>query len=999
MDMVRLRILFLMMVVAGVMPAAAQTVSPAQKLHDAALAIRQTDPAKAYARMKEAKDFALAQHDMDTYIVCVYSLSILATDNASQAEALVFLKEALRRVGRKQDLPTAKLHYALAELYVEAVHQFDSALYHYERAKIIRKNIMGEANESVAECYHQQGDVYKYYVFDFQEAEKSYEKALLIREHMDEKERSRPLYNFELARNYYSLATTNRSQQDYEKAIAYGMKTIELVKKINNLDFLERSYAIVANIYRDRGELKEAAVYYQKAIDLNPKSGNGPSALASHYRGMGEMLRNDSAFDQAIAKFLSAQALYHRIGETNSVLYVECLYQMAIAYYQKGDYEQAMKNFRRIRTTLQRMNMLSGRPAMEATLGQGDYHRMMNHPDSALYFYQQAMTFAVPAFHSRRVEDNPDAKAIGLHYFVYRALSKKAEQLMERYTQTKQPQLLQTALQCWMLTEELVKQGRNMLDLEESKWKYTDSNYNVYEQIQATLYALMKESPNDSLLNLSFRYFERSKTHSLNAMLAKARIVSAVNTTDSLFNRYNALTRALFSAEDALARETEKTNGQRVEELRQEVVAVDRRIQAIKPILEEKYPGYFSATGEYPVPSLDKVKALARQEKSVVLEYFWGSKNVYALAIDGEQAMLKKIGNSDSIQTVVKKLLTHFSTEHSSLSPDVFRNFTASAHQLYTILVQPFASRLSQKERIQVVPDGPVSQIPFEVLLLEPSQSVGVDYRSLSYLVKHYPVGYTYSASLLINSKKRTVHNPKVLAMGFTGGNRLGALTENLTEIGGTEDELKALEKRFVDGKFLSGPEVTETRFKLLAPTFDIIHLAIHGKGNTDQNYSASLYFRSRYDSLEDGELHAYELYGLKLKANLAVLSSCESGIGKAYRGEGMISMASAFVFSGCQNILMSLWKVHDQAAVDVMDNFYGSLQDGLPIDGALQHAKKLYLEKGDEITSDPAIWAPLVAYGDLNPVFESNRSRIYVATAVVLLILLLVFIGLKRRY
>ena len=72
----------------------------------------------------------------------------------------------------------------------------------------------------------------------------------------------------------------------------------------------------------------------------------------------------------------------------------------------------------------------------------------------------------------------------------------------------------------------------------------------------------------------------------------------------------------------------------------------------------------------------------------------------------------------------------------------------------------------------------------------------------------------------------------------------------------------------------------------------------------------------------------------------MAVLSSCESGLGKGYKGEGMISMASAFTYSGCENILMSLWKVNDQASIELMDDFYEQLLEGESIDEALRHGE-----------------------------------------------------------
>jgi CHAT domain-containing protein len=170
--------------------------------------------------------------------------------------------------------------------------------------------------------------------------------------------------------------------------------------------------------------------------------------------------------------------------------------------------------------------------------------------------------------------------------------------------------------------------------------------------------------------------------------------------------------------------------------------------------------------------------------------------------------------------------------------------------------------------------------------------------------------------------------------------------------------------------------------------------------GDVQKTFAASLYFRSKYDKKDDGELHAYELYGLKLKALMAVLSSCESGVGKGFRGEGMISMASAFTYSGCENILMSLWKVNDQASILLMDDFYKHLSKGRTIDEALRTAKLNYLETADELTADPKIWAPLVAYGSLEPIFQKDKSRIFTILGIVccFIILLLTFRFYKRN-
>jgi CHAT domain-containing protein len=114
----------------------------------------------------------------------------------------------------------------------------------------------------------------------------------------------------------------------------------------------------------------------------------------------------------------------------------------------------------------------------------------------------------------------------------------------------------------------------------------------------------------------------------------------------------------------------------------------------------------------------------------------------------------------------------------------------------------------------------------------------------------------------------------------------------------------------------------------------------------------------------------------------MAVLSACESGLGRGYKGEGMISMASAFTSAGCENTLMSLWKVNDQASTMLMDKFYQHLLEGEEIDDALRQAKLDYLLSSDELTADPRIWAPLVAYGSLYQIFKKDKSSLYLALA-----------------
>ena len=155
--------------------------------------------------------------------------------------------------------------------------------------------------------------------------------------------------------------------------------------------------------------------------------------------------------------------------------------------------------------------------------------------------------------------------------------------------------------------------------------------------------------------------------------------------------------------------------------------------------------------------------------------------------------------------------------------------------------------------------------------------------------------------------------------------------------------------------------------------------------------FDSRIYFGAGGDSLEDGRLYAFELFGMSLKARLALLTTCESGYGELYKGEGLMGLASAFAYAGCQNTIMSLWKVNDQSSAAIVNQFYSNLEQGAEISAALASSKRQYLDLADEYTSDPRFWATLVLYGNFDEeitVATTRASSMLVASVGLLLLL-----------
>ena len=192
-------------------------------------------------------------------------------------------------------------------------------------------------------------------------------------------------------------------------------------------------------------------------------------------------------------------------------------------------------------------------------------------------------------------------------------------------------------------------------------------------------------------------------------------------------------------------------------------------------------------------------------------------------------------------------------------------------------------------------------------------------------------------------------------------------------------------------GKLYLGKDAKESSFKKDAPKARVIHLATHAIVDDRMPMYSKLIFSQIGDDDEDGFLQAYEIYNMRLTADLVVLSACETGIGKLSRGEGLASLARAFFHAGVPSLVASLWAVDDYATTQIMENFYRELKNGLTKDKALRQAKIKYLHTAQGEKRHPYFWAGHVLMGDASaiPSYSTKFSFKWIALIIVLFVLL----------
>ncbi|MFM7440879.1 MAG: CHAT domain-containing protein, partial [Snowella sp.] len=147
---------------------------------------------------------------------------------------------------------------------------------------------------------------------------------------------------------------------------------------------------------------------------------------------------------------------------------------------------------------------------------------------------------------------------------------------------------------------------------------------------------------------------------------------------------------------------------------------------------------------------------------------------------------------------------------------------------------------------------------------------------------------------------------------------------------------------------------------------YRIIHLATHGIFNT-QEPALSGIILSLVDQKGkpiNGFLRLNDIFNLNLPAELVVLSACETGLGEEIKGEGLVGLTRGFMYAGTPRVLVSLWKVDDDATAEIMTRFYKlMLEKKLPPAQALRQAQ-LQMQNETEWKS-PYYWSAFVLQGE----------------------------------
>ena len=182
-------------------------------------------------------------------------------------------------------------------------------------------------------------------------------------------------------------------------------------------------------------------------------------------------------------------------------------------------------------------------------------------------------------------------------------------------------------------------------------------------------------------------------------------------------------------------------------------------------------------------------------------------------------------------------------------------------------------------------------------------------------------------------------------------------------------------------------PGISKNQLLSQIENFDIIHFATHTEINLSKPKQSRFFIYSN-DKISDeaGSIFASDLAGLNLRAKLAILSSCNTGVGKYTEGEGIYSIAREFRYSGCPSIIMTLWEVDDISTSKIIKSFYKNLNKGLKKDESLRNAKLEYLSNSNSKTAAPVFWAGAVSIGNQSELKFSSNNYIFILIGIIII-------------
>ena len=788
-----------------------------------------------------------------------------------------------------------------------------SALQQYEKSLAIAREINDRA--LIAGALRSIG-IHYLDVGDDETAMEHFQQSLAISEEMNDVKSMLP--------TMLNLGVLNVDNGNFSEGLRYYTKMLSHKELEGSKDLLASTYNNIAIVYDYQGDTQQALEFYEKAMAIRREMGDKAN-IANLLNNMGDarLLGNE---DRALENNKEALAMAEEVGDKASI--ARCLASIGGAYRRKGDYAQALEFSTR---ALQLAGEIKDQEIVTGQL------RQIARIYIAKAQYQEALDYSTKAAASaRQIHSRQDLwNSMEIQGQAYRALH--------------QPEEARAAFDEAIATIE--DWSSYVAGGEVEKLSQFAEKASVY-------YEMIDFLVEQNQVPAALQYAERMKARALLEVLHSGRVEIA-----------GAMSREEIDEEKRLKQQivgvNEKMEGANAAPaLSGQLQAARLEFESFRTKLYVNHPELKVSRGESSPISLADV-ANQLDPGTTILEYAVTETKTFLFVLSQRAGKLDT--NVYVIPVRQKELEERVRNFRLQIAERDLR-IQSTARDMFKLLLSPAAKEIPPGARLMLIPDDCLWEMAFQALQSPAGR----------YILQDHPVDY--APSMTVYYEMRRLHPeeggaaPTLLAfgnpdIGKTNTGRLGEVyrDEKLVPLPEAEKEVNALKTLYGTkrSKVFTGTQAREEFLKKDAANFSILHFATHGILNdTTPLYSQILLTRGD-SAAEDGLLEAWEIMNLNLKADLVVLSACDTALGRVRHGEGMIGLAWAFFIAGAPATVVSQWKVASASTTELMLDFHKQLQSKaarVSTAEALRQAA-LHLMQNDSYRH-PFYWAPFVVIG-----------------------------------
>jgi CHAT domain-containing protein len=889
------------------------------------------------------------------------------------------------------NIHNSREEFALAETALR------KALAYFEQSNLLEPQ--GSTWNDIANNYRGWGK--------FEQAEAAYERALALHQQTNN-QRSRAITLLNQANLFFSRSDYLRARTQYQRAYELLMElklthfapialgNIGVVERLlGNMEqaeaALQRALKLLAeigdeagqfsalsglgNLYFERGDYLRAQEQYQRLRSLAEKLGNKLNIGVALMNTAGVYERNNQ-LALALATNRQALPLFEQLGDKK---------QLATLWQKFGDLYDASGQPTEARAAWEKALQYAG--ALEDRSEQSSiyeslvgFYRRRQEFSTAEEALQRATQLAQAAsLRVRLLSLHEERAALQLARGEYTAAIQTVEQLQREAAALGYNEAFleacvtagraHLALKQPAQAERAFTQAINLIETLRTQTAAAETNRQSFLSTrlvahQALLPVLIQQQRYTEALALAERMKARALLDALQTQAAP--LVKTLTQTEQQHERELVETLANLNAQLRAELTAEKPDRQRAAGLtaRRDQARLAR--EAFEVQLYATHPELRAQRGASRLINLNEANILLPDAQTACLEF----------AVTDEQAFLFVLtraaqASGEAVLNVYPLSLTHDSlsrrtTEFRRLLAARDPAYKPAARALFNTLLAPARAQLQGKTRLLIVPDAALWELPFQALLDENNR----------HLLESCAIAYAPSLTVLREMsvrRQRMAATSGLLALGNPQFNaaqierrQLALRAETLAPLPAAEREVKALAPLYnpMHSRIYTGTTASETRFKAEANQARVLHIATHGVLNDAAPLYSHLVLATD-ESSDDGLLEAWELLRLDLRAELAVLSACETARGRIGAGEGLIGLTWALFVAGCPTTVASQWKVESASTTQLMIEFHRRLNEARPTSKAeALRAAALKLLASDAYRH-PFYWAGFVVMGD----------------------------------